>query len=325
MSRLIMMPFKKNCVLLAITSALTGCHNDNSHGYQGYIEGEYLYLAAPQPGYLKSLDTQRGHRVTTGQTIFVVSGDPDYQALMEAQSRAESIKHKLDNLKRPHRQTEVATLEANLQAAQAQQQLALIQLQQQEKLIVQHFAAQIKLDQARSAYEQAIAQVEALKKQIATYKSSFGRQSEIQAAEADLLSAQAEIEQKRWTVEKKTVTAPTVGEITETYYQPGEWVPGGAAVASLLPDSRRRMRFFIPETQLALVKIGDRVEGHCDGCTEPIRAQINFISAQAEYTPPVIYSRGSREKLVFRVEAIPSMEQARQLRPGLPVDVSIVR
>lgn len=321
------MPIKKNWVLFAIsfTSALTGCRTDNNQDYQGYIEGEYLYLAAPQSGYLKSLDTQRGYRVTAGQTIFVVSGDPDYQALMEAQSRAESIKHKLDNLKQPRRPTEVATLEANLQAAQAQQQLALIQLRQQQKLIAQHFAAQIKLDQARSAYEQAIAQVEALKKQIATYKSSFGRQSEIQAAEADLVSAQAEIEQKRWTVEKKTVTAPTVGEITETYYQPGEWVPAGAAVASLLPDSRRRLRFFIPETQLARVKIGDRVEGHCDGCAEPIRAQINFISAQAEYTPPVIYSRGSREKLVFRVEAIPSMEQGRQLRPGLPVDVSIVR
>jgi HlyD family secretion protein len=311
-------------LVLAFLSTLTGCNDGDSHGYQGYIEGEYLYLAVPQAGYLKSLDLQRGHRVTAGQTVFVVSEEPDFQALEQAQSRAESSQFKLDNLKQPRRKTEIASLQANLKAAQAQQLLSQIQLQQQQQLIAKHYVAQIKLDEARSAHEQAIAQVEALKKQIATYENTLGRQGEIQAAEADLMAAVAETEQKRWALATKTATAPITGEISETYFHPGEWVPAGAAVASLLPDSQRKLRFFIPEMQLAAVNIGDRVEGRCDGCSAPISAQINFIAAQAEYTPPVIYSRGSREKLVFRVEAIPSLEQARQLRPGLPVDVSIM-
>lgn len=310
--------------LIASLSIAMGCSDGNNHGYQGYIEGEYLYLAAPQAGYLKSLDMQHGYRVTAGQTVFVVSEEPDFQALKQAQSRAESAQYKVDNLKQPRRKTEIASLQANLKAAQAQQLLTQIQLQQQEKLIDKHYVAQINLDEARSAHEQAVAQVEALKKQIATYENTLGRQGEIQAAEADLMAALAELEQKRWTVATKTASAPSTGEITETYFQPGEWVPAGAAVASLLPDSRRKLRFFISEMQLATVNIGDRVEGHCDGCSSPIFAQINFIAAQAEYTPPVIYSRGSREKLVFRVEAIPSSEQASQLRPGLPVDVSLV-
>lgn len=320
------MPFQKIDVLLTIAflSVSTGCSDGNSHDYQGYVEGEYLYLASPQAGYLQSLDTQRGSRASPGQTLFVLSQDPAYQALKQAQARAASARHKLDNLKQPRRQTEIAALQAQLHAAQVQQRLTWIHLQQHEKLLAKHFVAQIKLDEARSAHEQAITQVEALKKQIATYENTLGRQDEIQAAEADLMAARAEIEQKTWAVETKTVVAPIAGEITETYYQPGEWVPAGAAVASLLPDSKRRLRFFIPETQLASINIGDRVEGHCDSCSEPIRARINFISAQAEYTPPVIYSRGSREKLVFRVEAIPSIEQASRLRPGLPVDVSIV-
>lgn len=306
-------------------ATLTGCNGSNTHEFQGYVEGEYLYLAAPQAGYLKTLDAQRGTRVTESQTLFVVADDPDYQALIEAQSRAKSAQQRLENLKQPRRPTEIAALEANLQAAQANQHLTQIQLQQHEKLISRHFVAQIKLDEARSAHQQAVAQVDAIKKQIATYENTLGREFEIRAAEADYMAAQAEIEQKRWTVDRKTVTAPTTGEITETYYQAGEWVPAGAAVASLLPDSRRRLRFFVPETQLSSLKIGDKVEADCDGCSEPIHAQINFISAQAEYTPPVIYSRGSREKLVFRIEAMPSPEQANRLRPGLPVDVRIVR
>jgi HlyD family secretion protein len=109
--------------------------------------------------------------------------------------------------------------------------------------------------------------------------------------------------------------------VADTYYRPGEWVPAGAPVASLLPDARRRLRFYVPETMVAGLAPGQPVVATCDGCAAPIRATIDFIAPQAEYTPPVIYSTGSREKLVFRVEAAPAAEQAAALRPGLPVDV----
>ena len=118
-------------------------------------------------------------------------------------------------------------------------------------------------------------------------------------------------------------TAPIAGEVTEIYYRPGEWVPAGAAVASVLPDERRRLRFYVPETALAAMRPGVKIEAGCDGCATSISATVDFVAAQAEYTPPVSYSRGSREKLVFRDEAVPSSEQATMLRPGLPVDVRL--
>lgn len=61
----------------------------------------------------------------------------------------------------------------------------------------------------------------------------------------------------------------------------------------------------------------------CDGCGEPVAAKISFISQQAEYTPPVIYSREQRSKMVFLVEARPVPADAMRLRPGQPVDVSL--
>jgi hypothetical protein len=134
-------------------------------------------------------------------------------------------------------------------------------------------------------------------------------------------NASAQVAQKRWQVEKKIALAPTAGEITETDYRPGEWVPAGQAVVSLLPDDQRRIRFFVPETLIDGIHLGSKVEATCDGYASPIQAQVSFIAAQAEYTPPVIYSRGSREKLRFRVEAMPAPEQAARLRPGLPVDI----
>ena len=311
-------------LLAGLFLQLQGCSDEDNGILQGYVEGDYLYLAAPQAGYLQSLNSVRGSRVTTGQIVFVVNDSPDEQAFLAAESRAESAKQKLENLQQPKRSTEIAELEAKLVEARAHLRLTEIELKQQEQLASRHFAAQIKVDEARSAYQQALARVAVVNKQIATYQDTVGRQAEIRSAEADLAAAQAETEQKHWLVAHKTVTAPTVGEINDTYYRPGEWVVAGAPVASLLPDDRRRLRFFVPESILATIKLGDNVEATCDGCSEHILAQVDFISPEAEYTPPVIYSLESREKLVFRVEAVPSAEQAQLLRPGLPVDVRFV-
>jgi len=313
----------RRLVLALLATTLVGCEKPPVPAYQGYVEGEFLYLSAPQAGYLKSLDAARGSRVTAGQALFAIATDPDAQALAEAEARTGSAREKVENLKEPRRAPEIATLEANLQAAQATLRLARTRLQRQEALVKAKFVSQAALDETRSAFEQAIAQVEANRQQLATYRATLGRQSEVRGAEADLQAAAALAEQKRWVVERKAVSAPTAGEVSETYYRPGEWVPAGAAVASLLPDARRRLRFYVPETELATLKPGQKIEAGCDGCAASIRATIDFIAAQAEYTPPVIYSRGSREKLVFRVEAAPDPEQAATLRPGLPVDVRL--
>ena len=311
-------------ILAAALAASAGCGKDVAPGYPGYIEGEYLYLAAPQSGYLKSLDAPRGTRVDAGQLLFAIATDPDAQALAEAEARTGSAREKVENLREPHRQPEIAALEANLNAAQAALRLARTRLQQQTALAQAKFVSQAALDDARGAYDQAAAQAESARQQLATYQATLGRAAEVRGAEADLQAAAALAAQKRWVVERKTVTAPAAGEIAETYYRPGEWVAAGAAVASLLPDARRRLRFFVPETIVGGLRTGQAIEAGCDGCAATIRATIDFIAPQAEYTPPVIYSRGSREKLVFRVEAAPAPEQAATLRPGLPIDVRLI-
>lgn len=314
-----------SCCVLAAPLLLTACDRDDGNGFQGYVEGEYVYLSAPQAGYLKTLDAVRGSRVAAGQPIFAIDADPDDQALAETEARADSAREKLQNLEEPHRPTEIAALEASLRAAEASLRLARIQLDQYEALRRQNFVSQAKIDEARNAHDQAAAQVEATKQQIATYRVTLGRQAEIKSAEADLNAALAQVAQKRWIVEHKSVAAPAAGEIADTYYRPGEWVATGSPVASLLPDTRRRLRFFVPERLVASIRPGDTVEASCDGCASPVRAKVDFVSPQAEYTPPVIYSRSSREKLVFRIEAAPAPERAMQLHPGLPVDVRLVR
>jgi HlyD family secretion protein len=244
---------------------LTACGKSPEPFYQGYVEGEWIYLSAPQSGYLETLNVARGDRPTKGSKAYTLSGE---------QNPSPSA---------------TAALEAQLHAAESALKFASSQLKRQEELAKQNFASAARTDELLTTQIQAAAQVRVLREQLSN----------------------------------KTVQIPASGEITEIFYHLGEWVPAGQPVASLLPDDKRRLRFFVPETKLSSLRIGQTIEASCDGCAAPIIATINFIAAQTEYTPPVIYSQGSREKLVFRVEATPSPQDAALLRPGLPVEVRI--
>ena len=113
------------------------------------------------------------------------------------------------------------------------------------------------------------------------------------------------------------------GTVTDTLFVNGEWVPAGAPVVAMLPPANVKVRFFIPESRLGAVKLGQKVSLTCDGCPAPVSAAITFIAPQAEYTPPVIYSKDSRAKLVFLAEARPQPADAAKLHPGQPVDVAL--
>jgi HlyD family secretion protein len=234
---------------------------------QGYVEGEWLYLSAPQGGYLETLNVARGDHLAKGSKVFILSGD---------QNTGKKDKH-------------TAALEAQLHAAESSLKFAQAQLKRQETLVKQNFTSASRTDELLAAQTQAAAEVRVLREQL----------------------------------NNKATLIPDQGEVTEIYYRPGEWVPPGQPVLSLLPDDRRRIRFFAPESIVATLHSGQSITATCDGCTTAISATINFIAAQAEYTPPLIYSQGSREKLVFRVEAIPAAADALRLRPGLPMDIKL--
>ena len=122
---------------------------------------------------------------------------------------------------------------------------------------------------------------------------------------------------------QRAIASPVTGRVNDTYYVAGDWVPAGLPVASLLPPANVKIRFFVPEPALGRIKPGQAITFSCDGCGPPMSATIAFISDRAEFTPPVLYSRDNRAKLVFLVEAKPSPDVAARLNPGQPVDVSL--
>jgi HlyD family secretion protein len=94
-------------------------------------------------------------------------------------------------------------------------------------------------------------------------------------------------------------------------------------VVSLLPPGHLKVRFFVSESDYATLKAGDPVRLAVTGRAAPLDARITYLSPQPEYTPPVLYNRENRAKLVFMIEAQPADLAATQdFHPGQPVDVT---
>lgn len=153
-------------------------------------------------------------------------------------------------------------------------------------------------------------------------KTSAGTQKTLEDAEAALRTAEARLASAQTRLARRKMASPVTGTVQQIYYRPGELVPAGRPVVSLLPPGNIKIRFFVPETFLPKVELGDAVTVHCDGCKADIAARVTFISRSSEFTPPVIYSLDERSKLVFLIEA--RTDTPGELRVGQPVDVRFV-
>jgi HlyD family secretion protein len=306
--------------LLIAVALLAGCGNQPNDTWQGYIEGEYVLLASPYAGQLQKLHVRRGERIETGNPVFALEQESERAARLEAEERLKAAQARLGNLKVPKRPPEIDALRAQLNQARAARDLAALQLEQAEKLFKESFVAQTRLDEARATHERELARVREAEAQLKTALQPLGRDAEREAAESEVEAAKAALAQAAWRLEQKSVAAPVGGLVHETFFVEGEWVPAGRPVASLLPPGNVKARFYVPEASLSAVSVGIDIEIRCDGCPAPIGAKVTYVSNQAEYTPPVLFSRESRAKLMFLVEA---RLQGTNLRPGQPVDVKL--
>lgn len=151
-------------------------------------------------------------------------------------------------------------------------------------------------------------------------KKAVGSQKTFDDADAALRTAEARFNSAKTRLERRTMASPVAGTVQEIYFRAGEMVQSGRPVISLLPPGNTKVRFFVPQAALPAMRIGEPVSISCDGCPAMLTGRISFISGQAEFTPPVIYSLEERSRLVFRLEAIPDTPE--KLRVGQPVTVA---
>jgi HlyD family secretion protein len=150
-------------------------------------------------------------------------------------------------------------------------------------------------------------------------KTGSGTQANYDSALSALRVAEARVNTSQTRLARRKGFAPVGGTIQQIYFREGEMVAAQRPVLSIMPPGNMKIRFFVPETELPKLSIGDEVKVTCDNCANDLTAKIYFIATAAEYTPPVIYSLDERNKLVYLIQARPSRPDA--LRVGQPISV----
>lgn len=288
---------------------------------QGYVEGDYVRIAPPSAGLLAELAVREGQRVAAGAPLFALDRVAAIAARDEAAADLAEAEAQLADLQKGKRPEELAVIAAQQDQAQASLRLSLAELARQKSLARTQVSPEQRLEQAEAAVARDRARVAEL---AADYQTALlaARPDQIAAAAAMVEQRHTLLAQAQKRLDDLSQTAPVGGLVEDTYYDPGEFVSAGSPVVSLLPEQGVKLVFFVPEPELGALQIGQLVAFACDGCPPGLTARISRIASQAEYTPPVIYSVDSRQKLVFRVEARPTGE-ALVLHPGQPVDVTV--
>jgi HlyD family secretion protein len=302
---------------------LAACGPAKERPLQGYVEGEYVRVGAPFAGTLETLSVTRGDQVAMGAPLFALEQENEVAGRKQAEQELRSAQARLENLKTGKRPPEVKTVEEQLRQAEASRELSQANFKRQEALYKSGFISSAALDDARTKLKSDEASVAQLRASVATANLPGGRPDEIRAAQADADAARQALAQADWRLSQRAIEAPQSGRVNDTYYVVGDFVPAGNPVVSLLPAANVKIRFYVPEPMLARVKIGEALNFACDSCGAAMSATVSFIADRAEFTPPVLYSRENRAKLVFLVEGRVASDVASRLNPGQPVDVTL--
>lgn len=305
---------------IAMTLPLVACKPEEKP-LNGYVEGEFVMVAPTSSGLLQTLAVQRGQTVAAGAPLFSLdltdlTARRDSAAAAVRQARAQ-----LDDLLKGKRPEEIDII---LQQKQ-QAEVALTNARQEYARVLplskSGMASLASRDDARAALDSAKARLAELNAEL-TAAGLGARTDQITAAEAALQSAGYALIRAEKTLDDAAPMAPAAGTIDDTFFEPGEFIAAGQPVVSLLPPEQVKIRFYVPQRTVPTLKPGQPITIRCDGCGRPIAAHISHIASESEYTPPVIYSVESRDKLVFLIEAKPDRFDP-ALRPGLPVDIDL--
>ncbi|SBW12989.1 conserved exported hypothetical protein [uncultured Alphaproteobacteria bacterium] len=305
----------------AFALVLAGCFEQGPPPIQGYVEGDFVDLGAPTGGRVEAVNVTRGGRVAAGDEVFRLDAAAERAALAQAEAERARATATYENLLSGDRPEEIAVIAAQRDQAAAARRLAETELARQRGLRGTSAELRARLDAAAAEAAQARARVAELDARLAAARLA-ARDPEIVAARAAAEAAGAALDRARVALADRAAAAPADARVEDVLFQPGEVVAAGQPVARLLPPGNVSVRAYLGAADLGRLPQGSRVALRCAGCPDGATATVAFVSAEAAYAPPILYSRDNRAKLAFLVELKPDAATAARLRPGQPVEIA---
>jgi len=296
----------------------SGCNKDAAGYSQGYLEGDYLLIAPLQSGRIEQVMVTDGERVKAGAVLARLEQAHATLAVAQAQARYEQTSAMLLDLEKGARSAELHAMQAQVAEQQASLLQARTDVKRLQPLAAKQYVSAQQLEQARTLVKRLEATV-ARQQSALKLLQQGSRVDRVAAARAEQHAAQAALHDARRLLEETVIHAPVAGLVERLILGQGELAGPAAPLLRFLPDGAVKLLFFVPEADRASYHIGDMVNFYCDGCGGGHSARISRIASEAEYTPPVLFNRDNRYKLLFRLEAKP--DDSSGLMPGLPVEV----
>ncbi|MCX7839422.1 MAG: efflux RND transporter periplasmic adaptor subunit [Anaerolineae bacterium] len=209
--------------------------------------------------------------------------------------------------------------EAGVQAARAARDGAQVALDLLLAMRANPIQLNAQLHAAQAGYAQAVAAVEIAQANLDKVLAGATKE-QIAIAEAQVLQAEAVLEQLQVQRNKMTVRAPSAGIVTALPVRIGENVQPGTTLLTLANLDTVHLTLYVPETQIGRVKVGQRARVTVDGLPgRSFDGQVYFIASQPEFTPTTVQTKEERAKTVFMVK-VRLANPDHVLKPGMPAD-----
>lgn len=309
---------KRIFLLPLMILCISNCSDNNPKEFQGYIEADNIYIASPYSGTLEVLAVKRGQAVNKDQLLFQLDKNPEILQVSEFKESIQQAIHLLRDLQQPKREPEIEAIKAQIEQDKANKLLTDIRLKRQQALLARGATNQDAVDEVLARYKQ-------LEQLIIEHTANLklaqlgSRKEQIEAQISNVERIREQFKQALWRLQQKNSKAPFAGLIFDTYFREGEFVPSQQPILSLLTPQNIHIEFFIPNTVLNTIHLGQSITFTATNYRSRSTALISYISPEAEYMPPLIYSRENNEKLVFRIQA--TFNEFDKYKPGQPVTV----
>lgn len=288
---------------------------------QGEIEGRELHVGAKVPGRIASVEVALGAKVQAGQLLYRLES-PELEAkLTQAQATRDAARAVASKADKGAREEEIRAARLNWERAEAGAQLAEVTYNRVKNLYREGVVSEQRHDEARANWTAARDLARAAKAQYDMARNG-ARPEDRAAATAQAKAAGGVVQEVNSYVGELTVRAPEAGEVTGLLSEPGEIVPAGFPVVSLLDTGSRWLVLQLPENLLPRFKPAAKFSARVPALDKNLEFQVYYVAAMADFATQRARKSGRDYDIrLFEVRARPA--DSAGLRPGMTVLVEL--
>ncbi|MGH7504047.1 MAG: efflux RND transporter periplasmic adaptor subunit [Longimicrobiales bacterium] len=289
----------------------------------GTVEATEADIGFQTGGRISEVLVAEGDRITAGQVLARLDQAELGARLSAAEAQVEVARAQLAELRRGPRPEEVAQARAVVAAAAQRLENARTEAGRAQRLFDGGAISRQALDQATTQRSVLEAQHAQAREQLLALERGT-RTERIAASAAQLEQAEASAEQVEAVFAYAIARAPWAGLVSTRHREPGETVPPGTPVVSVLNPDDRWIRVYIGEADLSRISIGQEVAITADGLPDArFAGRIEHIAEEAEFTPRNVQTPEERSRLVYAVKVRVLEDPELRLKPGMPADVHV--